>query len=412
MKNQKQHLWLALTGPLIAVGLALQLASPAQAQTAGVGWTFSVHATGVSTVSGGEALAADLVTGDLFVKSLLDPSGLNVQLARVGQNGSVTILATFPSLDNSDISGIAIDPLTGGIIVADAPGVAGGRIVLIDLFTLSSSTLFNVPWVMNPNSNGTGQQQYATDPTNPALLYFWDSTVSKLFRLDRSTGTLQELLALDQGTAVGQHLTTYTNHVVFDSATATLLLTDGSSNSILEVNPATVPASVTTLFPGLPITPVGIALNPLTNQVFVQVGFSSIYVGPRSGGSLSLVASGFTFLTDIVTGSATARSGLSLFAVSKTLNTVYEIEGAGDKLNDLISQIQGFNLAHGIANSLVVKLQNDLTSVSAGNFAAACSQLNAFIAEVQAQSGNMLTVAQANQLIVAANQIKVALGCP
>lgn len=412
MKNQKQHLWLALTSPLIAIGLALQLASPAQAQTAGVGWAFSVHATGVSTVSGGEALAADLVTGDLFVKSLLDPSGLSVQLARVRLDGSVTILATFPSLDNSDISGIALDPLTGGIIVEDAPGVPGGRIALIDLSSLTVSTLFNVPWVMNPNSNGTGQQQYAPDPTNPNLLYFWDSTLSKLFRLDRSTGNLQELLALDQGAPAGQHLKTFTNHVVFDAATATLLLTDGSSNSILEVNPATAPASVTTLFSGLPITPVGIALNPLTDQVFVLTGFSSIYVGPRSGGSLSLVASGFTFVTDIVAGSATARSGLSLFAVSKALNIVYEIEGAGDKLNDLITQIQGFNLAHGIANSLVVKLQNDLKSVTAGNFSTACSELSAFISEVQAQSGKALTVAQADQLVSEANQVRAALGCP
>jgi hypothetical protein len=44
--------------------------------------------------------------------------------------------------------------------------------------------------------------------------------------------------------------------------------------------------------------------------------------------------------------------------------------------------------------------------------ATACGLLNAFITEVQAQSGKKITAAQASQLIAAATQIKAVLGCP
>jgi hypothetical protein len=296
--------------------------------------SISVGATGVSTTprSGGEALAADPTTSNLFVKSLQDPTGFDLQFAQVAQNRTVTILGDFPAMANSDGSGIAVNPLFGGLIVADEAGAAGvNRIASIDLSSLTSNTLFSIPWKMNPASNGTGQQQYApisatfgSGPTH-LLLYFWDSTQSTLYSVDATApATFVTLLSLDQNTTVGQHVNTAGNHIVYDFNTATLLLTDGSTNTVLEVNPANSPVSVTTLFSGLPGTPTSIALNPSANNVFVQIG-NSIYVGPRSGGSLSLFATGFTLLTNIVIGNATSGSGLSLFAADKKLNTVYEI---------------------------------------------------------------------------------------
>lgn len=297
--------WLCSTTPLVA-------------QSATPGWTLQVRATGVSTLSGGEALAADPTTGNVFVKSLQDPSGSPVQLARVTPGGSVSILGTFTTLRNSDGSGIAIDPMTGGIIVADE---VSSRIALIDPSSLSVSTLFSVPWTMNPSGNGTGQQQYAPGSTSN-ILYFWDSTVSKLFSLNRSTSTLTTLLALDQTTANGMHFSTFTNDLAFDQATGTVLLADNLSHSVFEINPAT--SSVTTLFFGIPSPTVAIALKGDTKQVFLT-NESNIYVGPRTGGSLSVAASGFTGLTDMVIGKATSGVGLSVFGVSKNLNTLYEL---------------------------------------------------------------------------------------
>lgn len=66
------------------------------------------------------------------------------------------------------------------------------------------------------------------------------------------------------------------------------------------------------------------------------------------------------------------------------------------------SLVQSYNLQQGIANSLDTKLsliQNALTSVNNGNLADAANRLGAFINEVEAQRGNKLTDAQADELI-------------
>ncbi len=77
----------------------------------------------------------------------------------------------------------------------------------------------------------------------------------------------------------------------------------------------------------------------------------------------------------------------------------------------LQSLVNSFNLGAGTANSLLSKLQAEQASLSAGNTRSACNQLNAFVHEVQAQSGKHLSVAQANQLIAAATGIRAVLGC-
>jgi len=56
-------------------------------------------------------------------------------------------------------------------------------------------------------------------------------------------------------------------------------------------------------------------------------------------------------------------------------------------------------------------LQNIQSNLSGGQTNAVCGQLAAFISEVTDQSGQGLTVAQANQLIAAANQILALVGC-
>lgn len=74
----------------------------------------------------------------------------------------------------------------------------------------------------------------------------------------------------------------------------------------------------------------------------------------------------------------------------------------------LTVQLQSFNLPFGTTSSLLAKLQ---AAEAAGPGSAACSDLNDFIAEVQAQSGKKLAVAQANELITIAIQVEAAGGC-
>jgi hypothetical protein len=90
------------------------------------------------------------------------------------------------------------------------------------------------------------------------------------------------------------------------------------------------------------------------------------------------------------------------------------IKGAGDQIADLIKLVKSFNLKAGIENSLDTKLQNANKAYQAAlakDRATACNAMSSFISETQAQTNKSLTASQANQLIAAANQVKVVLGC-
>ena len=89
---------------------------------------------------------------------------------------------------------------------------------------------------------------------------------------------------------------------------------------------------------------------------------------------------------------------------------VVTVKGAAAQVNDLLTLVSSFNLST-LGNSLTAKLQNIQSKLSGGQTNAACGQLGAFINEVTDQSGQGLTVAQANQLIAAANQISALVGC-
>lgn len=90
------------------------------------------------------------------------------------------------------------------------------------------------------------------------------------------------------------------------------------------------------------------------------------------------------------------------------------VVGASGQLSNLTTLVQSYNLHQGISNSLDSKLSNAqkaLEAANAGDLESACGLMGAFINEVEAQSGQKLTVAQADDLIAAAQQIAAVLRC-
>jgi HYR domain len=129
----------------------------------------------------------------------------------------------------------------------------------------------------------------------------------------------------------------------------------------------------------------------------------TVSCAPASGSSFSIG-------TTVVMCTATDASGNSSHA---SFNVT--VKGASGQIADLIALVTSFNLRQGITNSLDAKLQNVLAALSAagvGDIATACNKLNAFINEVQAQSGKAITTLQADQLLAQTAQVKGALGCP
>lgn len=91
--------------------------------------------------------------------------------------------------------------------------------------------------------------------------------------------------------------------------------------------------------------------------------------------------------------------------------TVEIIESPAEATQDLIDQVQAFNLQQGIENSLDKKLQavqDALTALNVEQRNDAINKLNAFINEIEAQRDNKITTEQAD-LLIASTQAIIAV---
>jgi N-acetylneuraminic acid mutarotase len=112
--------------------------------------------------------------------------------------------------------------------------------------------------------------------------------------------------------------------------------------------------------------------------------------------------SNFPMGDTLVTCTATDPSG-NLASISFNVH----VRTADEQLANLIAVVNGMGLPKGITNSLTAKVDKASTS----NPTALCNQLNAFMNDVNAQTGMALTSAQAAQLILLASNVRAALGC-
>ena len=84
--------------------------------------------------------------------------------------------------------------------------------------------------------------------------------------------------------------------------------------------------------------------------------------------------------------------------------------GADELITDLIALVESYNLDT-LGASLTAKLANVQRLLEAGKPTPACQILDAFVDEVEAQTGKSLTSEQAAELIAAAERIRDVIGC-
>ena len=321
-----------------------------------------------------QALAAG--GGRVYVRAHNLPGGNNVLTYNCLPGLSCGINTPFQSpgcfcnpVKNSDLSGLVVDPLLlplgfPALIVADE---SANRIVSYATKFGAITTLYYLPWVLNPAGNGNGQIQFATDSANASSLYFYDNSTAKVYLLDRAAGSLTELYDIGDGQPDGFHsFGTFYNDIRYDTATGTLLLGDNFTGQILELDVSFVPAVVTNLLfavgpfgGGRPANFGNLEHDPGNDRIYVVHGTDILY-GPRSGGVLTELVTGFPFAPrDIVLGPASGGvglgDGLSLYALvahpdPATANTtgpgfVYEIRGepadSGPPVVDITSPADG-----------------------------------------------------------------------
>ena len=80
-------------------------------------------------------------------------------------------------------------------------------------------------------------------------------------------------------------------------------------------------------------------------------------------------------------------------------------------LADLEQQATAQNVENGVAKDLLVKIQGAAKDAAAGDKPSSCGKLDAYIRELEAQSGKRMSAAAAAELIAAANAGKARMGC-
>jgi hypothetical protein len=156
----------------------------------------------------------------------------------------------------------------------------------------------------------------------------------------------------------------------------------------------TVPANIT-----VDATSPGGAVVTYTVSFSDNVGVISQGCTPASG---SVFAIGATTVT-CTAADAAGNSATASFTVT--------VKGAAEQAADLGQSIQGLDLPDGTATSLSAKLNAALAALAAGNTAAACSQLDAMINQINANVPNKISRADADALIAEINGIRAAAGC-
>jgi hypothetical protein len=92
------------------------------------------------------------------------------------------------------------------------------------------------------------------------------------------------------------------------------------------------------------------------------------------------------------------------------LHVVRLVEPTPEELiQDLVDQVLGFGLDHGLENALRSKLEEALAFLAAGDLESAVGSIGAFVNQVEAQRGKKLTPEQADVLIALADEILALL---
>jgi hypothetical protein len=152
----------------------------------------------------------------------------------------------------------------------------------------------------------------------------------------------------------------------------------------------TVPGDITTVA----TSPAG-AVVTFTTHASDAVGVTSSACSPPSGSTFAI---GTTTVV-CTAGDAAGNVGHASFTV--------HVKSAFEQLTDLLAQVTGV----GPGTSLADKVTAIRSMVAANDKAGACSGLDDFVGQVNAQKGKKVTSAQSASFITQANNIKATLGC-
>jgi hypothetical protein len=148
--------------------------------------------------------------------------------------------------------------------------------------------------------------------------------------------------------------------------------------------------------------PLGLSTSPTVSPITTSGYYDA-------GTQVSLTAnieSGYVFICWQVDGTnQTLLSNTTRVTMNGAHTAIAVYETPTNALQTMISTVNEMNLQHGIQNSLDAKLNAAIGSLNSGYQKTATNQLNAFIKEVNAQSGKQITSTDAAELVLFADLV-------
>ena len=250
----------------------------------------------------------------------------------------------------------------------------------------ASASCSSTPTATSVTLNGDGSVPNSASQILAAGSYRYSASYSGDSNYNASPTGACELLTIMKATAtISTTLNAGTNPVlgaaVSDEASATGVTGFAPTGTV-----------TITLYTGGSCT--GTAIQTYTGQ---SLGSSSPNVSPNlASGPYSFEASAYSGDNNYVSGT----SGIC---------EPFTVQTPAQSTSSLISLVNSMNIPHGTTTSLVSKLSAALDSINRGNDNAAVNQLNAFINEVNAQTGKAITQSQAQTLTFYAQAIITSL---
>jgi hypothetical protein len=136
----------------------------------------------------------------------------------------------------------------------------------------------------------------------------------------------------------------------------------------------------------------------------LPVSFTASGVCSVSGATVTLSATGVCTIT-------AAQAGNDSFNRAPNASQSFDVLSPEQFAQGVIDAASGMGLMPGTATSLTSKLEAYIASTARGNGTAVCGQLGAFVNEVNAQSGNQITAAAGDLLLIDATRLTTASGC-
>jgi YVTN family beta-propeller protein len=289
------------------------------------------------------AVAVNSVTNKIYVANLLSS---NITIIDGDTNATQTI--TDPNAANLTVYAVAVNETTNKIYFAnnnlDRPGSSPGNITVLDGATNSTTTVAD-PNANTPNSiavNAVTNKVYIANVGNGI-------TPGNVTVIDGVTDSTTTITDVDLGPGIDSRGFS----IAVNSVTNKIYVADEFKNDVSVIDGAS--NSVTTITDPKAIAPVAVAVDSVTDTIYVANGGCLLLSGCNDPGSVTVIDGATDSFTNLTDSSANAPLAVAVNSVTNTIYTANTVSGN-------VTVINGSTGTSGVTISVTIVGNGTVTS--------------------------------------------------